>query len=437
MKINIVSSKLIKPCTPTPQNLNKYKISFLDERLPPVNTRTIFFYDPILSNNRKQQIMLQLAESLSEILPKFYPLAGRYIKNDGFVDCSDQGVEFVEAEAIDDDVDFNDLVSKMEMEELNLLLSRTPHQIDESPKDPLLSIQVTEFKCGGLAIGVSVSHRIFDGYSFGMFVDAWSTANNNHPNPCGEIKICPCFDLATMFPGYGPRPGPSVTRSYRPSPIVKKFSFNKDAIASARSKLVTRPNSYYSRVRVVSAVLAKALIGVDRAKHGGKSRTYLICQAVNMRGRTTPPVHKYSCGNFALMSAAQFSETRENIIGVQELVDNMGDSVIKTLADIAEALSQSVKLHSTIKEISTNIMVKKSTGEVNVIYFTDWSKFGLYDVDFGWGKPVGVGIGAVLATNAVRLVSNKEGDGIEAWVHLNSNDMAYFEQDQDIKLLAT
>ncbi|XP_012841131.1 PREDICTED: pelargonidin 3-O-(6-caffeoylglucoside) 5-O-(6-O-malonylglucoside) 4'''-malonyltransferase-like [Erythranthe guttata] len=356
---------------------------------------------------RAIQNVLQLAESLSE----------RYIKNDGFVDCSDQGVEFVEAQVVDDDdVDFNGLVSKMEMEELNNLLSRTPHQVDELPTDPLLSVQVTEFKCGGLAIGVSVAHRIFDGYSFGMFVDAWSTANNNnHPNPGGEIKIiCPSFDLATLFPGYGPRPGPSVTRSYRPSPIVKKFTFNKDAITSARSKLIQRPNSYYSRVRVVSAVLAKALMGVDRAKHGGKSRTYLICQAVNMRRRTNPPMHKYSCGNFAIMWVAQFSETRENVIGVQELVDNMGDSVIKTLADIAEALSQSAKLHSTIKEISTNIMEKKSTGE-----------------------PVGVGIGAVLATNAVRLVSNKEGDGIEAWVHLNSNDMAYFEQDQDIKLLAT
>ncbi|KAL7106447.1 hypothetical protein ACP275_07G114500 [Erythranthe tilingii] len=441
MKIKIVSRKLIKPSTPTPQNLNKYKISFLDEHLPPVNTRTIFFYDPILSNNRKQQNMLQLAESLSEILPKFYPLAGRYIKNDGLVDCSDQGVEFVEAQVVDDDdVDFNDLVSKMEMEELNMLLSRTPHQVDELPTDPLMYIQVTEFKCGGLAIGVSVSHRIFDGYSFGIFMDAWSTANNNHPNPGGEIKICPSFDLATLFPGYGPSSGPSVTiPSHPPSPILKRFTFNKDAITSVRSKLIQRPNSYYSRVRVVCAVIAKAIMGVDRARHGGKSRPCLIGQAVNMRERTNPPMHKCSCGNFVLTSLTQFSETRdhENVIGVQELVDNMGDSVRKTVASCAEILSQSANLHSTITETFANIRGKRSSGEVNVMFFTDWSKFGLYDVDFGWGKPVGVGIGAVLAMNVVRLVNNKEGDGIEAWVHLNSNDIAYFEQDQDIELLAT
>ncbi|KAL8049036.1 hypothetical protein ABFX02_07G107500 [Erythranthe guttata] len=437
MKIKIVSKKLIKPSTPTPQNLSKYKISFIDELMPQEIMRTIFFYYPILSNNRKQQNMLQLAESLSEILPRFYPLAGRYIKKDGFVDCSDQGVEFVEAQVVvdDDDVDFNDLVSKMEMEELNMLLSRTPHQIDESPTDPLLSIQVTEFKCGGLAIGVSVSHRIFDGYSFGVFMDAWSTTTNNHQKPGGEIKICPSFDSATLFPGYGPSSGPSVARSSYPlSSIVKRFTFNKDAITSVRSKLITRPNSYYSRVRVVCAVIAKALIGVDRAKHGAKSRPCLIGQAVNMRGRTNPPMHKYSCGNFVLTSLTQLSE---NIIGVQELADNMGDSVTKSVDSCAEIPSQSAKLHSTITENFAYIRGKRSSGEVNAMFFTDWSKFGLYDVDFGWGKPVGVGIGAVLATNAVRLVSNKEGDGIEAWVHLNSNDMAYFEQDQDIKLLAT
>ncbi|KAL7145701.1 hypothetical protein ABFS83_07G104900 [Erythranthe nasuta] len=321
------------------------------------------------------------------------------------------------------------------MEELNMLLSHILHQVDELPTDPPMSIQVTEFKCGGLAIGVSVAHRIFDGYSFGMFVDAWSTANNNHPNLGGEIKICPSFDLATLFPGYGPSSGPSVTRSsYPPSPIVKRFTFNKDAIKSVRSKLITRPNSYYSRVRVVSAVIAKALIGVDRAKHGGKSRTCLIGQAVNMRGRTSPPMHKNSCGNFVLTSLTQLSE---NIIGVQELADNMGDSVRKTVDSCAEILSQSAKLHSTITETFAYIRGKRSSGEVNGMHFTDWSKFGLYDVDFGWGKPVGAGIGGVLTTNIVRLVTNKEGDRIEAWVPLNFNDMAYFEQERDIKLLAT
>ncbi|EYU34248.1 hypothetical protein ABFS82_07G112300 [Erythranthe guttata] len=441
MKIKIVSKKLIKPSTPTPQSLSKYKISFIDELMPQQITGTIFFYYPILSNTRKQQNMLQLAESLSEILQRFYPLAGRYIKKDGFVDCSDQGVEFVEAQAVSDDVDFDDIVSKMEMEELNKLLSRNLDQVDELPTDPLLSIQVTEFKCGGLAIGVSVAHRIFDGYSFGIFMDAWSNTNNNnnnnnHPNPGGEIMIiCPSFDLATLFPGYGPSSGLSVARSsYPPSPIVKRFAFSKDAITSVRSKLIQRPNSYYSRVRVVCAVIAKALIGVDRAKLGGKSRPCLIGQAVNMRGRTNPPMHKYSCGNFVLTSLTQLSE---NIIGVQELADNMGDSVRKTVDSCAEILSQSAKLHSTITETFAYIRGKRLSGEVNGMYFTDWSKFGLYDVDFGWGKPVGAGIGGVLTTNVVRLVSNKEGDGIEAWVHLNFNDMAYFEQDRDIKLLAT
>lgn len=31
-------------------------------------------------------------------------------------------------------------------------------------------------------------------------------------------------------------------------------------------------------------------------------------------------------------------------------------------------------------------------------------------------------------------MNDKEGDGIEAWLHLNHNDMRYFEQDEEMKL---
>ncbi|EYU23756.1 hypothetical protein MIMGU_mgv1a023695mg [Erythranthe guttata] len=76
-------------------------------------------------------------------------------------------------------------------------------------------------------------------------------------------------------------------------------------------------------------------------------------------------------------------------------------------------------------------------GEVNVFAFSDWSKFGFYEADFGWGKPVVAGIGAFSRPNIIVLMDSKEGGGLEAWVHLNRNDMPYFEEDDQIKLFAT
>ncbi|KAL8048771.1 hypothetical protein ABFX02_07G088600 [Erythranthe guttata] len=443
MKVKVVSSKLIKPCTPTPPNLNKYKLSFVDERVPPINVGVVLFY-PTSSNIRKHR----LEESLAKILPEFYILAGRYVKNDYVVDCGDHGVEFVEAEAVE--VELVDLLEIKEAGLLNDLLPSKFYRVDESSEDPFLSIHVTELKpCGGLVISVSVCHRIFDASSLGTFVAAWSNATNDSNHPIG---IRPSFESPSLFPGTNPDQDSSPVRTtYDPNIVVKRFSFDKDAIASLRSKLSqgTKQSTRISRVRLVCAVVAKALIGVDRAKHGGESRSCLMSQAVNMRARTIPPLQKHSCGNLILLSPTPGfispAETRNNnnnnnnvVIGIErQLVDILGDALDKTIADCAEMFSPG-RWRSVMMGPVEDMYGKLMSGEVSYsIMFSDWSKFGFYEADFGWGKPVGARIGTMTLENSVILMDNKEGDGIDAWVQLNRNDVPLFEQDHGIKLYTT
>lgn len=92
-----------------------------------------------------------------------------------------QGAEFVEAEAVQ--AELADLAAKPQANELKDLLPR-PFYHTESPTDPLLSIQITEFKNrGGLVIGVSVWHKIFDAYSIGTFISAWSKGFHSTRKP--------------------------------------------------------------------------------------------------------------------------------------------------------------------------------------------------------------------------------------------------------------
>ncbi|GFP90316.1 pelargonidin 3-o-(6-caffeoylglucoside) 5-o-(6-o-malonylglucoside) 4'''-malonyltransferase [Phtheirospermum japonicum] len=412
MMVNIISRKLIKPSTPTPQELKKYKISFIDELSPPININVILFYPPNPSPN-PNPITSHLQESLAKILPQFYPSAGRYIKKDHLVDCNDEGAEFVEAE--ENDIYLMDFIAKTENHQLKGLLSREMLHADKT-EDPLLSVQVTHFKCGGLSISVSMSHRISDGSTLGTFIAAWSNANNNNPEP-----VMPSYDAPSLFPGI------NLEYAFKPilkPTIMKRLLFNKEAISSLRSKLRPKNESGY------------ALVGVELAKYG-KSRDYFIRHEVNIRGRTIPPLPKHLCGNLSMPSITQcIAANGTEEIGLQEIVNILGDAIDKTTNDCAELLSagEDRRKEIIVDPIATFVNNYES-GENNTIAFTDWSKFGFYEADFGLGnKPVWVSSWVLYGENFTILMGNKEGDGIEALVQLKPSDVPYFEQDEDMKL---
>ncbi|KAK6153517.1 hypothetical protein DH2020_013156 [Rehmannia glutinosa] len=381
MKVNVISRKLIKPSTPTPQNLNKYKISFTDELSPPMNISVILFYP-----SNPKPILIE--ESLAKILPQFYPFAGRYIKKDHFVDCNDEGAEFVEAEAFN--VELFDLIANTKNDQLNHLLSRQSYQVDNAT-DPLLSIQITKFKCGGLVISVTVSHRIADVSSIGTFIAAWSNANNP-PEGDKTITIGPSFNSPMLFPGKNLENQMEQIKTRDPNIVVKRLLFNKEAIESLRSELNGDDGLFISRVRVVSGLIAKALIGVEIAKHG-KSKACVIAQAVNIRGRTIPPLPKHSCGNLAIPSV---TKTKDNhIMGFHELVCLLGGAIDKTIADCAEILSLGTEDGCNVIFQSVAKMNERSESgeEMKVLLFSDWSRFGFSKLISVGGSRFGPALG--------------------------------------------
>ncbi|KAH6770446.1 hypothetical protein C2S52_015249 [Perilla frutescens var. hirtella] len=422
--IKEVSRKLVKPCIPTTPNLKNYKFSLTDEFLPPMEIGILLFY---VSNDKQ----INFEESLAKVLVQFYPLAGRFIMKDSCVDCSDQGAELVIAEA--PHVELATLIVERNLENLYGFLPRKNHQLDEV-NYPILSIQITELNCSGVAIGISISHKIFDASSVSTFVAAWSNATNLGPER--KMGISPTFDSSSVFPGMNQRKytGSMIHGTQNHTNSVKRFTFNIEAITSLRSSL--RPNEGISKVRVVCALIAKALIALDRAKLT-RSRDCLLTMAVNMRERTVPPLHKHACGNLVLLSVDRYIAAVESDheVGLQEMVDLIGDATSKTISDCAKILSltQQERDDLIIKPLTTISKIFVS-GEANVVSFTDYSKFGSYEADFGWGKPIWVSIVPQASRNVTVLMENREGNGIEAWLHLEKNDMRLFEQDEEIRL---
>ncbi|KAD5960371.1 hypothetical protein R6Q59_013499 [Mikania micrantha] len=172
----IVSTQIIKPSSPTPPHLKTYNLSVYDQIIPSTFTPMLLFYPNTGICYDFHDQMLDLKNSLSHTLTKYYPFAGRHAKSaPTFVDCNDHGTDFIEAYT---DSTLLKFFQNTQNEDLDNLFpydrtwnysNRTGHDLQSDNVIPL-AIKVTRFQCNGLAVAVSLSHKIADAYSLIRFI---------------------------------------------------------------------------------------------------------------------------------------------------------------------------------------------------------------------------------------------------------------------------
>lgn len=71
--------------------------------------------------------------------------------------------------------------------------------------------------------------------------------------------------------------------------------------------------------------------------------------------------------------------------------------------------------------------------------FTSWLTFGYVEIDYGWGKPVWVGVMGEVGSGRKLTMLQKtiRGNGIEAWVTLDEKVMDILEHDPEFLAFAT
>ncbi|KAJ4715314.1 vinorine synthase-like [Melia azedarach] len=81
-------------------------------------------------------------------------------------------------------------------------------------------------------------------------------------------------------------------------------------------------------------------------------------------------------------------------------------------------------------------VLKVSSKAEDMVTFTSWCNGGLYNIDFGWGKPVWMSFfqdeSPAAFMNLIILMDTRLGDGIEALVSLREEDMAFLESDEEL-----
>ncbi|KAL5552675.1 hypothetical protein UlMin_040076 [Ulmus minor] len=421
IEVEIISKEMIKPSSPTPQHLRRYQLSFLDQISPPVYNPCIIFYSFQTHSeliNTTNEISHKLKKSLSDVLTKFYPLAGRLTENP-FVDCNDEGIPFFEARV---KCQLHDVIQNNVPSDLNNFI---PFALDYL-SNLVLGVQLSIFECGGVAIGTCVSHRIADALSSFMFIKNWSaTARGDESVPPPE------FVSASLFPpknisGFNPRLG--ITNN---NIVSKMFVFDSTMIEKLRAKYgegkslenQKRP----SRVEALSAFIWSRLVAASSQVDSRPNRVHAILHAVNLRTRIDPPLPNHSFGNLYRI-AVTFPCLDTNIQSHEGLVKQMRDQISKVDKEYVRKLQEGNAHLNFITDLSEKFL----KGESVTFSFTSLCWFPLYEYDFGWGKPTWVGSPPLTFNNLVVFTDTKLGDGIEAYINLDEEVMSIFESDEEL-----
>ncbi|KAL5578200.1 hypothetical protein UlMin_019899 [Ulmus minor] len=427
IKVEVIRNEPVKPSTPTPNHLRSYRFSLVDQILPVYHTPVVLFYsssnpsthDPHTIASQTSQL---LRKSLSQTLTKFPQFAGR-IRENLSVECNDEGADFIEARI---NTPLSKILKKPDSETIKLLIPKSNATKYEVAAACMLAVQANFFECGGIAIGVCLSHKLADASTLCTFINSWAETTSE-----SGIKFeIPQLDSSSLFP-------PHDSLASRQSPVeveesaVTRLVFDASRIAALKSKVGSAMVKNPTRVEAVMALIWKCGMEAKRSSSGRDHHcSSVMYESVNIRKRLVPNLPENSVGNLAWTYAVKIEP--ENEIELQELVSLHR----KAIGEFIESCEERLRWEATCRHTSEmNDFIK--SGDIDTFMSTSWCRFPYYEVNFGWGKPIWVCMATVPAKNLVFLIDTKDGDGIEAWLALSAEEMTFFERNQELLAFAS
>ncbi|CAN4127807.1 unnamed protein product [Withania somnifera] len=417
LEIEIQIRKTLKPSTPTPYLCRSFNLSLFDQCAVRMYIPVLLHYLPGSMDGVDERCD-KLQKSLAETLTKFYPLAGRFSKDDLTIQCNDEGVEYVETKVNADLAKFLHQGPKIEL--LNDFL---PLKLSVDPSSsPLLGVQMNIFNCGGLVMGIQMSHILADAFTLATFLKEWA-----HISQTGTTKGClSSFGRLSSFFPTRVLPVSQFSPHFNSSAkiIRKRFVFDALAITELKDKIDSSATSKKpSRVVVITSLIWKVLMGISSAKHGHSGNSSLLIP-INLRGKSNVPSIEHALGNFCISAISTF-ESNQSRKELSDFVNLIETATRETSAAIGKA-----NIDDIVSMIG-NCSTLGQKGE-DIYFSTSWCRLPWYEADFGWGKPCWVSNVLGNMSRVINLIDTRTGDGIEAWVSLEENDMIEFERNLDI-----
>uniref|UniRef100_A0A453GUT3 hydroxycinnamoyl-CoA:5-hydroxyanthranilate N-hydroxycinnamoyltransferase n=2 Tax=Aegilops tauschii subsp. strangulata TaxID=200361 RepID=A0A453GUT3_AEGTS len=433
--VTVRRASMVRPAKELPRS--RLWNSHLDLLVPRFHTPSVYFYR--CPEERAPEGFFdadRMRRALADALVTFYPMAGRLARDkDGRIeiDCNGEGVLFVEADAPDATVaDYGDFAPTMELKRLIPAVDYT-----EEISFPLVLLQVTYFKCGGVSLGVATQHHVADGMSGLHFINSWS-------NLCrgAQIAVMPFIDRTLIrardpptpfYPHveYHPSPAmlsskpqdlPSNSKRTSPDTAVDIFKLTSSDIGRLRSQLPTGDDMPRLSTYTLLSAHVWRCVSLSRGLPSDQP-TKLYC-AIDGRKRLKPPLPDGFLGN-VLFTATPIVEAGKVTRGladaakiIQMELDRMNDDYCRSALDYLELqpdLSALVRGAQTYRCPNLGI--------------TSWVNLPVHNADFGWGRPMFMGPGGVAFEGLAYVLPSAHNDGsLSIAISLQADHMKKFRQ---------
>ncbi|CAN1328583.1 Shikimate O-hydroxycinnamoyltransferase [Linum perenne] len=291
-----------------------------------------------------------LKEALRRVLVLFYPIAGRFVRDEKGrlgVECNGEGVLFVEAET---DFRLSQVGESAPNSELLKLVPRIDYS-QEISSDPLLLLQVTRFRCGGVSLGLGISHRLADGVSTASFINAWSNMARGLPP-----TALPFLDRTHLRARNPPSPKfhhpeydspPTIINNpVQPSPIPKPTSttiikFTPTQLSSLRAKAENPDNDVrYTTHQILSAHIWRC---VSQARDLADNQPTRLNMPVDGSSRLRPPIPREYFGNMifhttivAMVGELVSEPIARTVSRIHRAIEKMDDEYLRSAIDYLE-----------------------------------------------------------------------------------------------------
>uniref|UniRef100_A0A6N2L7W2 Shikimate O-hydroxycinnamoyltransferase n=1 Tax=Salix viminalis TaxID=40686 RepID=A0A6N2L7W2_SALVM len=384
MKINTKESIIVRPSQDIPQQ--RLWVSNMDLLHPRYYLPTVYLYKPNGSSDFFEAEVIK--EALRKVLVPFYPVAGRLARDENGrieINCNGEGVLLVVA---DTDSTTEELGEFMPSMKLRQLIPTVDTNLEDISRNPLLLLQVTSFKCGGVCLGVGWHHTLADGTGALHFINSWATLARGL-----SITIPPLLDRTILRGRVAPKPifhhvefdppptmnTDHLTKNTKPQSLAN-LKITLEQINSLKAKVSNvGSETMYTTYEILTAHIWRS-VSKARNFHNNDQKTKLQI-AVDGRSRLNPPLQSIYFGNVIFiaspvaLSGDLLSESlRCTVERIHREIKKMDDEYLRSALDYLEEVGD-------VNSIPRG-SITCACPNLNIV---SWMRLPFYKADFGWG----------------------------------------------------